>query len=85
MATSVIRYRNGQFDNLFFPGMAVTMLASVFAGFARTYYLAGVFHAPLPNLVVHIHGAVFPCWILLLVAQTPLIAARQVDVHAAWI
>jgi hypothetical protein len=81
MAISVIRYRNGQYDNLFFPGMAVIILASVFAGFARTYYLAGVFHASLPNLLVHIHGAVFSSWILLLVAQTSLIATGRVDVH----
>ena len=46
-------------DNVFFPGVAVLILAAVFLGFARTYYLAGVFRAPLPNLLVHIHGAVF--------------------------
>jgi hypothetical protein len=39
--------------------MAVVILATVFIGFARSYYLAGVFRAPLPNLLVHIHGAVF--------------------------
>lgn len=81
MATSVSRVSGRQFDNLFFPGMAVIILATVFAGFARTYYLAGVFHAPLPNLLVHIHGAAFSCWILLLVTQTSLVAAGRVDVH----
>ena len=64
MATSVIRSNAGRhsrlrFDNFFFPGMAVVILATVFIGFARSYYLAGVFRAPLPNLLVHIHGAVF--------------------------
>ena len=53
--------RNDHFDNLFFSGMAVVILASVFVGFARSYYLAGVFKAPLPNLLVHTHGAVFSC------------------------
>lgn len=81
MATNVARIGGRQFDNLFFPGMAVIILASVFAGFARTYYLAGVFHAPLPNLLIHIHGAAFSCWILLLVTQTSLVAAGRVDVH----
>jgi hypothetical protein len=53
----------------------------VFVGFSRTYYLAGIFKAPLPNLLVHIHGAVFTTWILLLVTQTSLVAADRVDIH----
>jgi hypothetical protein len=61
--------------------MALGMLATVFAGFARTYYLAGVFQAPLPSLIIHLHGAAFSCWILLLVTQTSLVAAGRVDVH----
>jgi len=61
--------------------VAVLILASVFLGFARTYYLAGVFPAPLPNLLVHIHGAVFSLWILLLIAQTSFIGTGRVDVH----
>lgn len=64
-----------------FSGMAVIIFASVFVGFARTYYLAGVFKAPLPNLLVHIHGVVFSCWILLLIVQTSLVASGRVDVH----
>lgn len=70
-----------RFDHRFFPGMAVLVLATVFLGFARTYYLAGLLRAPLPNLLVHIHGAVFSAWILLLIAQTSLVAAGRVDLH----
>jgi len=82
MAIMVVRRRDdNRFDNLFFPGMAVLILVSVFVGFAHSYYLAGVFKAPLPNLLVHIHGAVFSCWILLLIAQTSLVAAGRVDMH----
>lgn len=81
MATGVIRQSNRRFENLFFSGMAVLILATVFLGFARTYYLAGVFKAPLPNLIIHIHGAVFSSWILLLFAQTSLVAAGRVDLH----
>ena len=81
MANGVIRQNNRRFENLFFSGMAVLSLGTVFLGFARTYYLAGVFHAPLPNLIVHIHGAAFSSWILLLVAQTSLVAAGRVDLH----
>lgn len=61
--------------------MALLILATVFVGFARTYYLAGMFHAPLPSLIVHLHGAAFSSWILLLVAQTSLISAGRVDLH----
>lgn len=82
MATEVIGHHGDRrSDNLFFSGMAVIILASVFMGFARTYYLAGLFKAPLPNLLVHFHGTVFSCWILLLIAQTSLVAAGRVDVH----
>src|SRR5215470_2562761 len=70
-----------RYDHYFFSGMALLMLGTVFEGFARTYYLAGVFHAPLPSLIIHIHGAAFTCWILLLVTQTSLIAADRTDIH----
>jgi hypothetical protein len=70
-----------RYEHLFFSGMAILILATVFLGFARTYFLAGVFHAPLPNLLIHIHGAAFTSWILMLVAQTSLVSAGRVDVH----
>jgi len=61
--------------------MALLLLVTVFVGFARTYDLAGMFHAPLPSLIIHVHGAAFYCWILLLVMQTSLVAAGRVDIH----
>src|SRR5712664_2285822 len=70
-----------RFDHLFFSGMALVMLGTVFLGFAHTYYLAGVFHAPLPSLIIHLHGAAFSCWILLLVTQASLVSAGRVDIH----
>jgi hypothetical protein len=70
-----------RYDHLFFSTMALVMLVTVFVGFAHTYYLAGVFHAPLPSLIIHLHGAAFSCWILLLVAQTSLVSAGRVDIH----
>lgn len=70
-----------RFDHIFFSGMALLLLATVFVGFAPTYYLAGVFHAPLPSLIVHLHGAAFSCWILVLIAQTSLAFAGRVDIH----
>jgi hypothetical protein len=70
-----------RFDHVFFTSMALVMLVTVFVGFAHTYYLAGLFQAPLPSRIIHIHGAVFSCWILLLVAQTSLVSAGRVDIH----
>jgi hypothetical protein len=70
-----------RYDHIFFSGMAVLMLASVFLGFAHSYYLAGVFHAPLPSLIIHVHGAAFSLWIILLITQTSLVAAGRVDIH----
>jgi hypothetical protein len=81
MATAVFEPQESRLDKCFFPGMALLMLATVFLGFARSYYLAGVFKAPLPNWLIHLHGAAFSSWILLLIAQTSLVAANRVDIH----
>jgi len=70
-----------RFDHYFFSGTAWLMLSSVFLGFGPTYYCAGVFNAPLPNRIIHIHGAVFSCWILLLIVQNSLAWAGRVDIH----
>ena len=68
-------------DQLFFVSIALVIVVAVFVGFARTYYLAGVFRAPLPNLLVHIHGAVFSAWVLLMLAQVSLVSVGQVGMH----
>lgn len=73
-----------RFDHYFFSGTAWLMLASVFVGFGPTYYLAGVFNAPLPSRIIHLHGAVFSCWILLLIVQNSLASAGRVDIHKKW-
>ncbi|MGB7601798.1 MAG: hypothetical protein WBM24_15930 [Candidatus Sulfotelmatobacter sp.] len=70
-----------RYDHFFFSGMALLILVTIFIGFGRSYYLAGVFQAPLPNRLVHIHGAIFTCWIVLLIAQTLLVSAHRVDIH----
>ena len=70
-----------RYDHIFFSGMALLILASVFLGFAHSYYLVGVFHAPLPSRIIHVHGAIFSAWILFLLAQTTLVSAGRVDIH----
>jgi hypothetical protein len=68
-------------EDYFFLSMALLLLVFVFIGFARTYYLAGVFRATLPSPLVHLHGALFSSWILLLIAQIGLVSANRVDWH----
>jgi hypothetical protein len=68
-------------DDVFFSTMALAILGTVFLGFARSYYLAGVFQARLPNLLVHVHAGVFSVWILLFIAQTSLVSAGRLDLH----
>lgn len=68
-------------DDYFFSGMVLLILGFVFIGFAHTYYLAGVFHAKLPSPLVHVHGALFTCWILLLITQISLVSGGRVGWH----
>jgi hypothetical protein len=81
MATAARKRRRVLTDDGFFLGMAVVSLTAVFVGFARTYFLAGIFRAPLPNLFIHIHGAVFTVWIVLFVSQIGLVTARRLAQH----
>lgn len=75
----------------FFLGTAIAAAAVVFAGFAPTYYLRPIGHAArypsgqlvsssLP-LLIHVHALVSTAWLLLLIAQTSLVAADRVDSH----
>src|SRR6516164_5230195 len=75
------RHLHFRYDNLFFSGMAAVALIAVLVGFARTYFLAGMFRAPLPNLLVHVHGAAFTAWIVLFVCQIGLVSVRRVALH----
>jgi len=68
-------------EHYFFSGMALLMLATVFLGFAQSYYFAGMFRAPLPNWLIHVHGAAFSIWILLFAVQTSAVTVGRVDVH----
>jgi hypothetical protein len=83
VAAHVVRsYRpNRAADRIFFSVMPFVMLAMVLYGFARTYFLAGMVEAPLPNKLIHIHGAAFTSWMILLIVQTALVSTRNVKLH----
>ena len=78
-AEIVIRTRKN--DRVFFSGMAILILATTLVGFARTYFLAGMVRAHLPSPIIHVHGAIFSLWVLLLITQTSLVAAHRTDLH----
>lgn len=68
----------------FYVWMAVTCALIAFGGFAPTYWLqlpAGTFVGPP---LLHIHGALFSTWTLLLLTQTLLAANGHLDRHRAW-
>ena len=79
IASSIAQERSR--DRWFFTGMALAVAVTVFLGFARTYYLRDFFGGPPLSTLVHAHGAVATCWILLFATQTSLVAARRTDLH----
>jgi hypothetical protein len=83
MATLAIPQRRPRRDDVFFSAMALLVLGIVVTGFAKSYFLAGMVRAKLPNVLVHIHGAVFISWILLLLVQTAFVTARRIKWHIA--
>lgn len=66
----------------FYLCMILLMAFFVFGGFSMTYWYpmaAGTF-PPAPP-VVHMHGAVYSSWMILLVAQALLVNVRNVALH----
>jgi hypothetical protein len=57
------------------------MVITVVIGFAPTYFLAGMFRAPLPSAIIHVHATIFIGWLFLLIAQTSLVSAGRVALH----
>jgi hypothetical protein len=81
MATTATIQRISR-DRRLYIWAAVFIPIIVLIGFARSYYLKGFFHTPaLPGLLVHLHGAVMTCWVVLFVTQVSLVATRRTRVH----
>lgn len=68
-------------ERRFYLAVAAVAAALVFVGFARTYYLKGVFGTPSLSTLVHLHGLVMTAWIAMFIGQASLVAARRVDLH----
>jgi hypothetical protein len=65
---------------LYIAGAIVFALVA-FTGFARTYYLKGVFGTPSLSDLLHVHAAVMSLWVVLFVVQVSLVAANRRDIH----
>lgn len=75
-------------ERRFYSRMAIFLVVLVFLGFAPSFYLRDVvpsYPRPNPTLPpsVLLHGGLFTLWMLLVVAQTQLIAAGRRDLHMA--
>jgi hypothetical protein len=71
----------------FFFALSLVLLVVAFTGFAPSYYLSSVItipgapeQPPLPGYVI-LHGATMTLWLLLLMAQTALVARGRRDIH----
>lgn len=80
---SVSRFRPSSrvADRIFFAAMILAMWGIILFGFSKTYFMAGMVTAPLPNLLIHVHGAAFTLWMVLLVVQSSLIVTHNVRIH----
>ena len=70
-------------EHRFFLAMALALLATVLAGFSRSFFLRPLFPtwpSPTEN-IFYVHGALFTAWILLLILQTSLVTAGRTDLH----
>jgi hypothetical protein len=74
---AVLRLRDRRFNLI----LALVIVAVVFAGFARTYYLRGYFLTSALTPMVHLHGLIFSCWFLLLITQIALVMNGRTDLH----
>lgn len=72
-------------ERRFFMAMTVAMLATVVAGFARSFFLRAWFpdHPSPAEPAFYWHGAVFTAWYVLLVVQSALITGGRVGTHRA--
>ena len=68
-------------ERLFYTGMTVAFLITVFAGFSRTYFLRSYFQGRPLGPLLQLHGIVFSSWLALFLIQTSLVAANRTRIH----
>ena len=73
--------RRAMTDRWFFSGTALLQVALIVWGFTPTYFLRSASELPSLGPLIQVHGALFTTWLVLLIAQTSLVAARRTPVH----
>lgn len=68
-------------DHRFYFWAAVVATLVVFAGFARTFYLKGLFDTPTLSQLLMAHGVIMTLWFALFIVQIRLVAANRTDLH----
>lgn len=68
-------------DRRFYTWAAVVATIVVFAGFAQTFYLKGMFSTPVLSELLLVHGIVMTLWFTLFIVQIRLVAAGRTDLH----
>lgn len=83
MATQAIGRGRWSGEHRFYAGMTITMLVTVYVGFARSFFLRPLFPAwpSPPEPIFYVHGAAFTAWIVLLLVQASLVATGRTAVH----
>jgi hypothetical protein len=79
--SAIVSPRHMAFDRRFHALACTAAFASVFVGFARTYYLEFLFGTPALPWLVHLHGALMTSWFVLFFTQTYLIASHRTSWH----
>lgn len=70
------------FDRRLSLAAAILFPLIVLLGFARTYYLKGLFDTPpLPSTLVQLHGLVMTAWVVLFIVQVRFIASKRIHLH----
>ncbi len=69
-------------ERIFYTGMAIAVLITVFAGFSRTWFLRPYFPQPVQLIpLIVVHGILFSSWVALFITQTSLVAAKRTRTH----
>lgn len=78
---SIPREKSKRRERLFYTGMSVAFVITVFAGFSRTYFLRPYFQSQPLQPLLHLHGLVFSSWLALFLTQTTLVATNRTRIH----
>jgi hypothetical protein len=81
MRTAGASFAAKRSERPYFVGITIAIVAVVFAGFSRSFYLHSLFGVPSPTTFVTFHGSLMSGWILIVFVQAMLVATHRVLWH----